>query len=154
MRRLPGHFFQRISPVVLKYLWQTWRLRVTEGGGCGPTRPERTLTRLTTLLWVCAEGVTSEEKVHRHYQESNGQMLAERLLHSAHRLPEPPTADERIRVEWNSKVRPVMSGQRRFVSPFYRPQCLAAAAPAGKAKLTHPGKAILAGREVWLLALK
>ncbi|XP_031157088.1 tricarboxylate transport protein B, mitochondrial [Sander lucioperca] len=39
-----------------------------------------------------------------------------------------------------------MSGQPRFVSPFYRPQCLAAAAPAaGKAKLTHPGKAILAG---------
>lgn len=41
-----------------------------------------------------------------------------------------------------------MSGQPRFVSPFYRPQCLAAAAPAGKAKLTHPGKAILAGKEV------
>ncbi|XP_032395078.1 tricarboxylate transport protein B, mitochondrial [Etheostoma spectabile] len=39
-----------------------------------------------------------------------------------------------------------MSGQPRFVSPFFRPQCLAAAAPAaGKAKLTHPGKAILAG---------
>ncbi|XP_044296653.1 tricarboxylate transport protein, mitochondrial [Varanus komodoensis] len=32
-----------------------------------------------------------------------------------------------------------------FVSPFPRPRCLAAAAPAGKAKLTHPGKAILAG---------
>lgn len=48
-----------------------------------------------------------------------------------------------------------MSGQPRFVSPFYRPQCLAAAAPAGKAKLTHPGKAILAGRKVELLkALK
>ncbi|KAL7986810.1 hypothetical protein Chor_013093 [Crotalus horridus] len=31
-----------------------------------------------------------------------------------------------------------------FVSPFARPRCLAAAAPAGKAKLTHPGKAILA----------
>lgn len=41
-----------------------------------------------------------------------------------------------------------MSGQPRFVNPFYRPQCLAAAAPAGKAKLTHPGKAILAGKEV------
>lgn len=40
-----------------------------------------------------------------------------------------------------------MSGQPRFVSPFHRPQCLAAAAPAGKAKLTHPGKAILAGKE-------
>lgn len=39
----------------------------------------------------------------------------------------------------------VMSGQNTFVSPFHRPQCLAAAAPAGKAKLTHPGKAILAG---------
>ncbi|XP_076005643.1 tricarboxylate transport protein B, mitochondrial [Genypterus blacodes] len=37
--------------------------------------------------------------------------------------------------------------QRRSpsVSPFPRPPCLAAAAPAGKAKLTHPGKAILAG---------
>lgn len=41
-----------------------------------------------------------------------------------------------------------MSGQPRFVNPFYRPQCLAAAAPAGKAKLTHPGKAILAGKKV------
>ncbi|KAI4816278.1 hypothetical protein KUCAC02_008610 [Chaenocephalus aceratus] len=38
-----------------------------------------------------------------------------------------------------------MSVQPRFVSPFYRPRCLAAAAPAGKAKLTHPGKAIMAG---------
>uniref|UniRef100_A0A3B3UGT8 Solute carrier family 25 member 1 n=1 Tax=Poecilia latipinna TaxID=48699 RepID=A0A3B3UGT8_9TELE len=32
-----------------------------------------------------------------------------------------------------------------FFSPFCRPRCLAAAAPAGRAKLTHPGKAILAG---------
>ncbi|XP_063172029.1 tricarboxylate transport protein, mitochondrial [Candoia aspera] len=32
-----------------------------------------------------------------------------------------------------------------FASPFARPRCLAAAAPAGKVKLTHPGKAILAG---------
>ncbi|CAB1322089.1 unnamed protein product, partial [Coregonus sp. 'balchen'] len=32
-----------------------------------------------------------------------------------------------------------------IVSPFHRPRCLAAAAPGGKAKLTHPGKAILAG---------
>ncbi|MBN3311663.1 TXTP protein, partial [Atractosteus spatula] len=38
-----------------------------------------------------------------------------------------------------------MSGNPSFVSPFRRPQCLAAAAPAGKTKLTHPGKAILAG---------
>ncbi|KAG2471044.1 TXTP protein, partial [Polypterus senegalus] len=38
-----------------------------------------------------------------------------------------------------------MASNRTFRSPFYRPQCLAAAAPAGKAKLTHPGKAILAG---------
>ncbi|CAB1318263.1 unnamed protein product [Coregonus sp. 'balchen'] len=39
-----------------------------------------------------------------------------------------------------------MSGNPTFVSPFHRPHCLAAAAPApaGKAKLTHPGKAILA----------
>lgn len=35
--------------------------------------------------------------------------------------------------------------RRAFGSPFHRPHCLAAAAPAGKAKLTHPGKAILAG---------
>lgn len=35
--------------------------------------------------------------------------------------------------------------RRAFGSPFLRPHCLAAAAPAGKAKLTHPGKAILAG---------
>lgn len=42
-----------------------------------------------------------------------------------------------------------MSGQPGFVSPFHRPRCLAAAAaPAGKAKLTHPGKAILAGKKV------
>ena len=40
-----------------------------------------------------------------------------------------------------------MSGQPRFVSPFHRPQCLAAAAPAGNAKFTHPGKAILAGKK-------
>lgn len=39
-----------------------------------------------------------------------------------------------------------MSSQAGFVNPFCRPQCLAAAAPAGKAKLTHPGKAILAGK--------
>ena len=32
------------------------------------------------------------------------------------------------------------------VAPFHRNRCLAAAAPAGKAKLTHPGKAILAGK--------
>uniref|UniRef100_A0AAR2LPY6 Uncharacterized protein n=1 Tax=Pygocentrus nattereri TaxID=42514 RepID=A0AAR2LPY6_PYGNA len=38
-----------------------------------------------------------------------------------------------------------MSGEAKFVSPFHRPHCLSAAAPAGKAKLTHPGKAILAG---------
>ncbi|KAI4820855.1 hypothetical protein KUCAC02_028822, partial [Chaenocephalus aceratus] len=36
-------------------------------------------------------------------------------------------------------------GRGTFISPFPRPRCLAAAAPAGKAKLTHPGKAILAG---------
>lgn len=35
--------------------------------------------------------------------------------------------------------------RRAFGSPFHRPRCLAAAAAAGKAKLTHPGKAILAG---------
>ncbi|XP_049619338.1 tricarboxylate transport protein B, mitochondrial [Syngnathus scovelli] len=29
--------------------------------------------------------------------------------------------------------------------PFHTPRCLAAAAPAGRSKLTHPGKAILAG---------
>ncbi|XP_071776034.1 tricarboxylate transport protein B, mitochondrial [Centroberyx gerrardi] len=38
-----------------------------------------------------------------------------------------------------------MQGRATFVSPFHRPRCLAAAAPGGKAKLTHPGKAILAG---------
>nr|XP_023688047.1 tricarboxylate transport protein, mitochondrial [Paramormyrops kingsleyae] len=38
-----------------------------------------------------------------------------------------------------------MSGNPVFVSRFHRPQCLAAAAPGEKAKLTHPGKAILAG---------
>lgn len=37
-------------------------------------------------------------------------------------------------------------GRGAFVSPFHRPRCLAAAAPEGKAKLTHPGKAILAGK--------
>lgn len=76
-------------------------------GGQGPTRPERTVTRHTIVICVCAEGGTSGEKVHRHYQKSNGQMLAERLLPRAHRLPEPPTADERIRVERDYKVRPV-----------------------------------------------
>lgn len=39
-----------------------------------------------------------------------------------------------------------MSGEAKFVNPFHRPHCLSAAAPAGKAKLTHPGKAILAGK--------
>ncbi|XP_010874785.1 tricarboxylate transport protein B, mitochondrial [Esox lucius] len=38
-----------------------------------------------------------------------------------------------------------MEGNTKFISPFHRPRCLAAAAPGGKAKLTHPGKAILAG---------
>uniref|UniRef100_A0AAQ4P406 Uncharacterized protein n=1 Tax=Gasterosteus aculeatus aculeatus TaxID=481459 RepID=A0AAQ4P406_GASAC len=38
-----------------------------------------------------------------------------------------------------------MSGRPRFESPFQRPGCLAAAAPAGKVQFTHPGKAILAG---------
>ncbi|KAM4578653.1 tricarboxylate transport protein B, mitochondrial [Fundulus diaphanus] len=38
-----------------------------------------------------------------------------------------------------------MQDKGAFVSPFCRPRCLAAAAPAGRAKLTHPGKAILAG---------
>ncbi|KAK2837855.1 hypothetical protein Q5P01_015067 [Channa striata] len=39
-----------------------------------------------------------------------------------------------------------MQDKGTFVSPFSGPRCLAAAAPAaGKAKLTHPGKAILAG---------
>ncbi len=40
----------------------------------------------------------------------------------------------------------VMQDKSTFISPFPRPRCLAAAAPAGKAKLTHPGKAILAGK--------
>lgn len=39
-----------------------------------------------------------------------------------------------------------MEGNRKLISPFHRPRCLAAAAPGGKAKLTHPGKAILAGK--------
>lgn len=39
-----------------------------------------------------------------------------------------------------------MQDKGTFISPFSRPRCLAAAAPAGKAKLTHPGKAILAGK--------
>ncbi|XP_043964189.1 tricarboxylate transport protein B, mitochondrial isoform X2 [Gambusia affinis] len=38
-----------------------------------------------------------------------------------------------------------MQDKGAFFSPFCRPRCLAAAAPAGRAKLTHPGKAILAG---------
>uniref|UniRef100_A0A8C9XCQ6 Solute carrier family 25 member 1 n=1 Tax=Sander lucioperca TaxID=283035 RepID=A0A8C9XCQ6_SANLU len=38
-----------------------------------------------------------------------------------------------------------MQDRGTFISPFLRQRCLAAAAPAGKAKLTHPGKAILAG---------
>nr|XP_054587608.1 tricarboxylate transport protein B, mitochondrial isoform X1 [Nothobranchius furzeri] len=38
-----------------------------------------------------------------------------------------------------------MQDKCTFFSPFSRPRCLAAAAPAGRAKLTHPGKAILAG---------
>ncbi|KAK1892778.1 Tricarboxylate transport protein mitochondrial [Dissostichus eleginoides] len=42
-----------------------------------------------------------------------------------------------------------MQGRGTFISPFPRPRCLAAAAPAGKAKLTHPGKAILAATEEW-----
>lgn len=42
--------------------------------------------------------------------------------------------------------RVIMQDKGTFISPFLRPRCLAAAAPAGKAKLTHPGKAILAGK--------
>lgn len=38
-----------------------------------------------------------------------------------------------------------MQDKGAFFSPLCRPRCLAAAAPAGRAKLTHPGKAILAG---------
>ncbi|XP_042187407.1 tricarboxylate transport protein B, mitochondrial [Oncorhynchus tshawytscha] len=38
-----------------------------------------------------------------------------------------------------------MEGNSKFTSLFHRPRCLAAAAPGGNAKLTHPGKAILAG---------
>ncbi|KAM6965024.1 tricarboxylate transport protein B, mitochondrial [Aplochiton taeniatus] len=38
-----------------------------------------------------------------------------------------------------------MQGNTKLISPFHKPRCLAAAAPGGKAKLTHPGKAILAG---------
>uniref|UniRef100_A0A3P9I521 Si:dkey-178e17.1 n=1 Tax=Oryzias latipes TaxID=8090 RepID=A0A3P9I521_ORYLA len=38
-----------------------------------------------------------------------------------------------------------MQDRGSFFNPFSRPRCLAAAAPPGKAKLTHPGKAILAG---------
>jgi len=44
-----------------------------------------------------------------------------------------------------------MSVNPKFVSPFHRPHFLSAAAPAGQAKLTHPGKAILAGKCVSVL---
>lgn len=148
------HAIQQTFPVHLKYMWQTWRLTDTEGGGSSPTRPEP--HSLDTLSYPeCApRGATAEEKVHRHYLKSNGQMLAERLLHSAHWRPEPPTASALSETPKLGRWIAVMSGQPRFVNPFYRPQCLAAAAaaPAGKAKLTHPGKAILAGRKVGLLA--
>lgn len=43
-----------------------------------------------------------------------------------------------------------MSRNPTFVSPFHRSHCLAAAAQAGKAKLTHPGKAILAGKDTFI----
>lgn len=43
-----------------------------------------------------------------------------------------------------------MQDKGTFISPFPRPRCLAAAAPAGKAKLTHPGKAILAGKFIMM----
>lgn len=46
-----------------------------------------------------------------------------------------------------------MSSQPGFVNPFHRPRCLAAAAPAGKAKLTHPGKAILAGTQSFVVVV-
>ncbi|XP_035463381.1 tricarboxylate transport protein B, mitochondrial [Scophthalmus maximus] len=38
-----------------------------------------------------------------------------------------------------------MSARPGFASPFHRPRCLAAAAPSGRAKPTHPGKAVVAG---------
>lgn len=41
-----------------------------------------------------------------------------------------------------------MQDKGTLISPFITPRCLAAAAPAGRAKLTHPGKAILAGKRV------
>jgi len=47
----------------------------------------------------------------------------------------------------SERERSIMSGLPGFVNPFPRPRCLAAAAaPLGKAKLTHPGKAIMAGK--------
>lgn len=101
------------------------------------------------------------EKSTVHYQlpKSNGHCAAaaaaaERLLpHKAPSLQDVLTGAEliRIRPRENNKVEAgviaLMSGQPGFVSPFHRPPCLAAAAPAGKAKFTHPGKAILAGKK-------
>lgn len=46
----------------------------------------------------------------------------------------------------------IMQDKGTFISPFPRPRCLAAAAPTGKAKLTHPGKAILAGKFITILS--
>lgn len=98
-------------------------------------------------------------------------MFASRLLHKAARLHEGLTGvccnlarscwhhqkQQKQQKKNNTKNPPspeklgrgiaVMSGQPGFVSPFHRPQCLAAAAPAGKATFTHPGKAILAGKK-------
>lgn len=48
----------------------------------------------------------------------------------------------------------IMQDRGLFISPFLRPRCLAAAAPAGKAKLTHPGKAILAGKFIFVCKKK
>lgn len=128
----------------------------------------------TISIWASSEP-TSLSKVHRHYHilistKSNGQRCLAfvckrtaifRTKHQSALRPEGwlglvcgnrarPTKEKRKNKLASAIAN--MPGEARFVNPFHRPQCLAAAAPAGKAKLTHPGKAILAGKEVLLSA--
>ena len=156
---------QRTSPVLLKCLWQTWRFfRV--GGERFVSCPALTEHWLDAIsLWAPRTELHCEKytDIINPWPALKVQwsMFASGLLHRARGLHEGTGGcwlglkQRRTSVYIDTKTKQklgrgfaVMSGQPRFVSPFYRPRCLAAAAPAGKAKLTHPGKAILAGKKV------
>lgn len=167
---------QRISPVHLKwFLTNVAFFRVVGGKVSTLPRPEWTTLWLDAIILcvrvrACAfatEG-TSLWEAHRHYISSESAAGVQwspppaRSLDVCVATPAAQISRTAGGFEGGLGLRhsstkskkklgqsiAVMSGQPRFVNPFHRPQCLAAAAPAGKAKLTHPGKAILAGKKV------